>query len=43
MSNEIGLTEGNARVAGNASGPGGILLARSIEGREVNFQAKYVF
>jgi len=43
LTNEIGLTEGNARVAGNASGPGGILLARSIEGREVNFQAKYNF
>ncbi|MBS0569033.1 MAG: TonB-dependent receptor [Proteobacteria bacterium] len=43
LSNEIGLTEGNARVAGNASGPGGILLARSIEGREVNFQVKYNF
>ncbi len=43
LTNEIGLTEGNARVAGNASGPGGILLARSIEGREVNFQATYKF
>ena len=43
LSNEIGLTEGNARVAGNASGPGGILLARSIEGREINFQVKYSF
>ncbi|MGA9333080.1 MAG: TonB-dependent receptor [Rudaea sp.] len=43
LTNEIGLTEGNARVAGNPTGPGGILLARSIQGREVNFQAKYSF
>jgi hypothetical protein len=43
LSNEIGLTEGNARVAGNPTGPGGILLARSIEGREINFQVKYQF
>ncbi len=43
LSNEIGLTEGNARVAGNPTGPGGILLARSIEGREINFSVKYKF
>jgi outer membrane cobalamin receptor len=43
LSNEIGLTEGNARVAGNPTGPGGILLARSIEGREINFQIRYQF
>ncbi|MEP6938599.1 MAG: TonB-dependent receptor [Rudaea sp.] len=43
LSNEIGLTEGNARVAGNPTGPGGILLARSIEGREISVQAKYQF
>jgi hypothetical protein len=43
LSNEIGLTEGNARVAGNPAGPGGILLARSIEGREINFQVKFIF
>lgn len=43
LTNEIGLTEGNARVAGVANGPGGILLARSIEGREINLQAKYQF
>jgi outer membrane cobalamin receptor len=43
LSNEIGLTEGNARVAGVPTGPGGILLARSIEGREINFQVKYNF
>ena len=43
LTNEIGLTEGNARVAGNPTGPGGILLARSIEGREINVQVKYQF
>jgi outer membrane receptor protein involved in Fe transport len=43
LSNEIGLTEGNARVAGVPTGPGGVLLARSIEGREINFEVKYQF
>ncbi len=43
LTNEIGLTEGNARVAGVPTGPGGILLARSIEGREINFQVKFNF
>ncbi len=43
LTNEIGLTEGNARVAGVPTGPGGVLLARSIEGREINLQAKYQF
>ena len=43
LTNEIGLTEGNARVAGVPTGPGGVLLARSIEGREINFQVKYNF
>ncbi len=42
MTNQIGITEGNARLFGFASG-GGVILARSIEGREVNFQAKYQF
>jgi hypothetical protein len=42
MTNEIGITEGNARLFGFASG-GGVILARSIEGREVNVQAKYQF
>jgi len=43
LSNEIGLTEGNARVGGVPTGPGGILLARSIEGREINFQVRFQF
>jgi len=42
ITNEIGITEGNARLFGFASG-GGVILARSIEGREVNFQVKYKF
>ncbi|MGC1549201.1 MAG: TonB-dependent receptor, partial [Rhodanobacter sp.] len=42
MTNQIGITEGNARLFGFASG-GGVILARSIEGREVNFQVKYKF
>lgn len=42
MTNEIGITEGNARLFGFASS-GGVILARSIEGREVNFQVKYKF
>ncbi len=40
LTNQIGITEGNARLFGFASG-GGVILARSIEGREVNFQVKY--
>jgi outer membrane cobalamin receptor len=43
LTNQIGLTEGNARVAGVPTGPGGVLLARSIEGREINIEAKYQF
>lgn len=42
MTNEIGITEGNSRLFGFAS-EGGVILARSIEGREVNLQAKYNF
>jgi outer membrane receptor protein involved in Fe transport len=43
LTNQIGLTEGNARKAGDAAGIGGVLLARSIEGREVQIEAKYKF
>jgi hypothetical protein len=42
MTNQIGITEGNSRLFGFASS-GGVILARSIEGREVNLQAKYRF
>lgn len=43
LTNEIGLTEGNSRVFGVNTGIGGVIMARSIEGREVNLQAKYIF
>ena len=42
VTNQIGLTEGNSRVIGAAT-TGGVILARSIEGREINLQAKYKF
>lgn len=42
VTNQIGVTEGNARLFGFAS-TGGVILARSIQGREVNFQVKYKF
>lgn len=41
LTNEIALTEGNARVFGQATGIGGVILARPIEGREVNLSAQY--
>jgi len=43
LSNQIGLTEGNARKLGAATGLGNVLLARPIEGREINFTATYKF
>jgi outer membrane receptor protein involved in Fe transport len=43
LTNQIGLTEGNARIFGSAVGLGGVLLARPIEGREINITAKYKF
>ncbi len=43
LTNEIGLTEGNSRVFGVNTGIGGVIMARSIEGSEVNLQAKYIF
>ena len=43
LTNQIALTEGNARFAGNAAGIGGVLLARPYQGREVNIGAKYKF
>lgn len=41
MTNELGLTESNSRIFGAASTAGGVLLARPLEGREVNVQVKY--
>jgi hypothetical protein len=43
MTNEIGLTEGNGRVLTGSATTNGVILARSIEGREVNAQLKYKF
>jgi outer membrane receptor protein involved in Fe transport len=43
LTNQIGLTEGNARKTGAAAGIGGVLLARPIEGREGNIGVKYKF
>lgn len=42
LTNQIGITEGNSRLFGFASS-GGVILARSIEGREVWGQIKYNF
>jgi len=43
LSNELGLTESNSRIFGPAADTGGVLLARPVEGREINFQAKYLW
>ncbi|OZB61246.1 MAG: TonB-dependent receptor [Lysobacterales bacterium 14-68-21] len=43
MTNELGLTESNSRIFGSASGTDGVILARPLEGREVNVQVKYKF
>jgi outer membrane receptor protein involved in Fe transport len=43
LTNQIALTEGNARNFGVDTGVGGVLLGRPLEGREVNFTAKYKF
>ncbi|GAB2496114.1 TonB-dependent receptor [Pseudoxanthomonas sangjuensis] len=44
MTDELGLTESNSRIFGTAvSGAENVLLARPLEGREVNLQAKYLW
>ena len=43
LTNEIALTEGNARIFGGAVGVGNVVLARPYEGREVNFTGSYQF
>ncbi|MGH8181897.1 MAG: hypothetical protein ACRETR_13070, partial [Steroidobacteraceae bacterium] len=43
LSNTIGLTEGNARQFGRALCVGNVLLARPLEGREINLTATYNF
>jgi len=41
VTDELGLTESNSRIFGVAADSGGVLLARPLEGSEINFQAKY--
>ena len=43
LTNEIALTEGNARVFGGAVGLSGTTLVRPYEGREISFTAYYKF
>ncbi len=43
ITDELGLTESNSRIFGVAAGSGGVLLARPLEGSEVNVQAKYLW
>ncbi len=41
LTNELALTEGNARRGGAEAGINGVILARPFEGREVNFSVEY--
>jgi hypothetical protein len=43
MTDELGLTESNSRIFGSALTADGIILARPLEGREVNAQVKYTW
>ncbi len=44
VTDELGLTESNSRIFGSAvSGADNVLLARPLEGREINFQVKYLW
>ena len=43
LTNQLALTEGNARRGGAEAGINGVILARPYEGREINFSAKYSF
>ncbi len=43
VTDELGLTESNSRIFGVAADTGGVLLARPIEGSEINFQVKYLW
>ncbi len=38
---ELGITESNSRTFSAALGTGDVLLARPLEGSEINIQAKY--
>ncbi|RPE76903.1 TonB-dependent receptor [Vulcaniibacterium tengchongense] len=43
MTDELGLTESNSRIFGAATTSNNVLLARPLEGREVNLQVKYLW
>ena len=43
VTDTLGLTESNSRIAGNATDATGVLLARALEGHQYTFQAKYQF
>ena len=43
LTNSLGLTESNSRFFGSSLGLDGTVLARPLEGREINVQAKYKF
>ena len=43
VTDELGLTESNSRIFGVAAGAGGVILARPLEGREINGQVRYTF
>jgi hypothetical protein len=43
VTDELGITEANARIFGVAAGAGGVLLARPLEGSEINVQVKYLW
>lgn len=43
VTDELGITESNSRIFGAAAGGSGVLLARPLEGSEINFQAKYLW
>lgn len=43
LTNQIGLTEGNARKTGAEAGVNGVILARPIQGREGNIEVLYKF
>ncbi|MBD8878867.1 TonB-dependent receptor [Rhodanobacter sp. 7MK24] len=43
VTDTLGLTESNSRIAGNATDASGVLLARTLEGHQYTFQVKYQF
>jgi outer membrane receptor protein involved in Fe transport len=43
LTNELGLTEGGEPFLSGTPAPGSVILARPLEGREVNIELKYKF